>query len=421
MKVGFIGLGKLGLPVALAIHDNGHEVYAADAKAAVIEDIKHRRLKSADEDAERLLAKTRLQLLGTEAVVEAADVVFVAVQTPHEPELGGATRLPSYRRDFDYSHLREATATVAAAAARRRSPLTLAVISTVLPGTMERLVKPLLPANVALAYNPFFTAMGTTVRDFLNPELVLIGLDDGNPNGAKAQLQAFYRTLHDRPVFTTDLRTAELIKVAYNTFIGQKIVFANTMMELCHKLGADVDSLTEALSLAVDRIVSPRYLSGGMGDGGPCHPRDNVALSWLARELGLARDIFGDIMDTRERQTEWLADLIESCAGSLPIVLLGKAFKPGTSLIDGSPALLLASILRERGISFGHLDHHVDGGAPDVPQTPGLFFVATRHPEYPELDFPADSIVLDPWGYIPDRKHVRVIRIGRSTSSTDAA
>ena len=240
-------------------------------------------------------------------------------------------------------------------------------------------------------------------------------------NGARPHLEAFYRTLHDRPVFVTDLRTAELVKVAYNTFIGQKIVFANTMMEICHKLGADVDSLTRALSLANDRIVSPRYLTGGMGDGGPCHPRDNVALSWLARELGLAHDIFGDIMEARERQTEWLADLIEGHAGALPIVILGKAFKPDTPLVEGSPALLLASILRERGVSFTHFDQHVDGGDFDFPQEPSLFFVATRHPEYRSARFSSGSVVLDPWGYVADTEGVTVIRIGRPAAAPDQA
>jgi UDPglucose 6-dehydrogenase len=416
MKVGFIGLGKLGLPVALAAEDRGHEVYAWDRSPGVIAAIRERRLPSAEQDVRALLRRTQLRLIETEDVVKAAELVFIAVQTPHEPELGGASRLPSHRSDFDYSHLRDATAVVAAGATMRHSPVTVAVISTVLPGTIEREVKPLLPANVTLAYNPFFTAMGTTVRDFLNPELVLVGVDRADQNGSVALLERFYRTLHNRPVFNTDVRTAELIKLAYNTFVGQKIVFANTMMELSHRLGADVDSLTQALSLADQRIISPRYLTGGMGDGGPCHPRDNVALSWLARELGLSRDIFGEMMVTRERQTEWLADLIESHAESLPIVILGKAFKPGTPLVDGSPGLLLASILRERGLQFTQLDHYVDGGEPEIPQRPSLFFIATRHPEYRQARFPAGSVVLDPWGYVPDRASLEVVRIGRSSS-----
>lgn len=400
--------------MALAIDAKGHDVYGFDANPATLENVRRGRLVNPEQGAQEMLAGGGLRLAELADVVEAAEIVFVAVQTPHEAPLEGATRLPAYRRDFDYAHLRRAVEAVGTAARNQDKQLILAVISTVLPGTMEREVRPLVPTGVSLAYNPFFTAMGTTIQDFLHPELVLIGLDGPRRSAAQAELERFYATLHDRPIFTTDVRTAELIKVAYNTFIGQKIVFANTMMELCHKLGADVDALSEALGLARDRIISPRYLQGGMGDGGPCHPRDNIALSWLSREVDLSHDIFSDIMEAREHQTEWLAKLIEQRAGDLPIVILGKAFKPDTHLADGSPALLLASILRERGVEFAHRDHHVDGVHERLDEDPpSLFFIATRHAEYAAADFPRDSVVLDPWGYVPDRDGVTVVRIGR--------
>jgi UDPglucose 6-dehydrogenase len=400
--------------VALAINGQGHEVYACDASDAVLERIRRRQLPNHEQGAEELLARSGMQLVALERVVEEAEIVFVAVQTPHEPQLDGAGRLPDYRRDFDYSFLTRAVADVASAIRQLGKQPSLAIVSTVLPGTMEREIVPLLPAGVELAYNPSFTAMGTTIRDFLNPEFVLVGRDPASASRAGSCLERFYGTLHDRPLVTTDMRTAELIKVAYNTFIGQKIVFANAMMELCHKLGADVDQLSGALGLGGDRIISPRYLSGGMGDGGPCHPRDNIALSWLSRELDLAHDIFGEVMIAREHQTEWLADLIEQRADELPIVVLGKAFKPGTELTAGSPALLLARILSERGIEFVHHDGNVDDDdyrLDDGP--PSLFFIATRHPEYRDAAYPAGSVVLDPWGYVPDRKDVAVVRIGR--------
>jgi UDPglucose 6-dehydrogenase len=412
MNVGLVGLGKLGFPVALAIESKGHTVRGWDESPAVRERVRSRRFPHPEEGLGPLLERTRLELAPVEELVEFADIVFVAVQTPHEPRLGGSARLPSYRRDFDYSFLVGGVTSVVDAAARQAKRLTLAVISTVLPGTMEREVKPLLPSAVELAYNPSFTAMGTTIRDFLHPEFVLIGSDRAAEGDRP--LPRFYTTIHDRPVFETDIKTAELVKVAYNTFIGQKIVFANAMMEICHKVGADVDDLTTALGLARERIVSPRYLSGGMGDGGPCHPRDNIALSWLSAEADLSHDIFGDVMQAREDQTQWLADLIAERADGLPIVLLGKAFKPESNLTDGSPALLLASMLDERRIAFDHHDSRVDGDGPPIEQRPpSLFFVATRHPEYREAAFPRGSVVLDPWGYISDRDGVTVVRIGR--------
>jgi UDPglucose 6-dehydrogenase len=411
VNIGFVGLGKLGLPVALAMGSRGHRVLGWDESAGARADAAARRLPPGEAAPDGLAEGSDLSVAPLAAVVRESEIVFLAVQTPHEPALEGATRLPDHRSDFDYTYLGAAARAVGEAAAAQGASPTVAVISTVLPGTMDREVAPLLPDAVTLAYNPFFTAMGTTIADFLAPEFVLMGLNGGEGD---ATLTRFYRTIHDRPLFTTDIRTAELIKLAYNTFIGQKIVFANTMMEIAHKVGGNVDDVAGALALASDRIVSPRYLRGGMGDGGPCHPRDNIALSWLAERLDLSHDIFGDIMQAREHQAEWLADLIAERADGRPVVVLGKAFKPESHLTAGSPATLLASILEERGIAFDHHDGHVDGAGPPIEERPpSLFFVATSHREYREASFPRDSVVLDPWGCIADQDGVEVVRIGR--------
>ncbi|MEA2309356.1 MAG: hypothetical protein QOI65_1642 [Thermoleophilaceae bacterium] len=411
MNIGFVGLGKLGLPVAYAMGSRGHRVLGWDESAEARAEAEARRLPPGEHAPEGLAEGSNVSVAPLEEVVREAEIVFLAVQTPHEPALDGATRLPDHRSDFDYSYLAAAARSIAAAAGAQGASPTLAVISTVLPGTMEREVAPLLPDGMALAYNPFFTAMGTTIADFLAPEFVLIGVAD---EVGDADLARFYRTIHDRPLFTTDVRTAELTKLAYNTFIGQKIVFANTMMEIAHKVGGNVDDLTGALALASERIVSPRYLRGGMGDGGPCHPRDNIALSWLSERLDLSHDIFGDIMEAREHQAEWLADLIAERADGRPVVVLGKAFKPESHLTAGSPATLLAAILEERGIAFDHHDAHVDGAGPPIDERPpSLFFVATGHREYQEASFPPGSVVLDPWGCIADQAGVEVVRIGR--------
>lgn len=354
MKVGFIGLGKLGLPVALAAEAAGHEVSGYDVNPAIQEILKTRELPYLEEGAPALLKHTQLQWRDPDELAEWADLVFVAVQTPHQPKYEGTTRLPDNRADFDYGHLWNAIASVSDAKL-------IVVISTVLPGTMEREVFSDPDIQVPpdrLLYNPFFIAMGTTIPDFRDPEFVLVGTDGAHPG----PLREFYAEIHSRPLFVTTIKTAELTKVAYNTFIGLKIAFANTMMELCEKTGADADDLVDALSLADRRLLSPAYLRGGMGDGGGCHPRDNIALSWLAREVGLSYDLFESLMVCREKQTEWLAGLIETEAVRSeefvykPIEILGKAYKPETNLTFGSPAILLANILREQDIPFEHTD-----------------------------------------------------------------
>jgi len=350
-----IGLGKLGLPVALAIEAAGHEVAGYDPSPVVQQIRETRVLPYVEEGAQELLENTRMQFMEPEEIAEWADLIFVAVQTPHQPEFEGTTRLTDDREDFNYSFLTEALVSA------KEAKGTLVVISTVLPGTLQRITQDgLLGFSDRLLYNPFFIAMGTTIPDFRNPEFVLVGTDGAHPG----TLREFYATIHDRPVFVTTVKTAELTKVAYNTFIGLKIAFANTMMELCEKTGADVDDLVDALSLADRRIISSAYLRGGMGDGGGCHPRDNIALSWLARETGLSYDLFGALMECREKQTEWLADLVTREAWNgipddvdhKPIEVLGKAYKPNTALTVGSPSTLLANILREEGMQFTHTD-----------------------------------------------------------------
>lgn len=339
MRVGFVGLGKLGLPVALAIEAAGHEVRGWDVSPEVLKILITRQLPYREEGAQALLHGTKIEVNPPEALAGWADLIFVAVQTPHQPKYEGVTRLPDTRANFDYEHLIAALQSVDGA----RCPVV--VISTVLPGTLD-----LIGATHVL-YNPFFIAMGTTIPDFRQPEFVLVGTDGAVPQ----PLIDFYKTIHDRPVFVTTIKTAELTKVAYNTFIGLKIAFANTMMELCEKTGADVDDLVDALSLADRRIVSTAYMRGGMGDGGGCHPRDNIALSWLARKVGLSYDLFHALMECRERQTDWLADLIPDGTE-----VMGKAYKPETNLTVGSPAALLGNILQESGVVFTHTDPYVE-------------------------------------------------------------
>jgi UDPglucose 6-dehydrogenase len=370
---------------------------------------------------EPLLRSSRMRFGPIEDLVRHAEIIFVAVQTPHDPRYEGVTRLEQERVDFDYTYLKQAAKTVADAVLNNGEDKIVVIISTVLPGTVRREILPLLNDRVKLCYNPFFIAMGSTIRDFLESEFVLFGVED--PAVAE-KVRHFYGTLHNRPFYETNIENAELIKVMYNTFISMKICFANTIMEICHKTpGCDADAVTHALALGTQRLLSPRYLRGGMGDGGGCHPRDNIALSWLSRKLNLSFDWFESVMLCRENQTEWLAQLIEEhhqrreyrhkVAG-----IYGKSFKAGTNLTVGSPATLLANILTERGFEVKLHDPHVDL-EPCPFDTPGVYFVATNHKEFadPAWRFPEGSVVLDPWRYIPPHKNVEVIHIGANPTS----
>lgn len=405
MNIGFIGLGKLGLPCALALEAKGHNVCGFDIDPKVKDILETKVLPYKEIWAQEHLNTSNIRFCDVEEVVKNSEIIFVPIQTPHDPLYEGCTRIPETRVDFDYTWLKQGIENLSQVVDKFGEDKVVVIISTVLPGTIEKEIRPLLSKKIKLCYNPFFIAMGTTMKDFLNPEFVLFGVDD---DSAAKKAESLYRTLHDRPFFKTSIKNAELIKVSYNTFIGMKIVFINTIMEICHKIGADVDAVSDALSLANERIISNKYLRGGMGDGGGCHPRDNIALSWLARELNLSHDFFEDLMKAREDQTEWLATLMEQY--ELPKVILGKAFKPETSLTTGSPSTLLFNILKERGHSVKFYDPYVDGENPKFDQS--VFLIGTRHEEFKNWKFPKGSVVIDPHRYIPDQDGIKVIRVG---------
>ena len=405
MNIGFVGLGKLGLPVALAVEDKGHKVFGFDISPSVEEILTTKKLPYREEGAQELLEATQINFCDLDRVVTESEIIFVPVQTPHDPDYEGITRLPDDRVDFDYQYLKSAMKDLSQAVERQDQKKVVIIISTVLPGTVEKEILPILCDNVQLCYNPFFIAMGTTITDFLFPEFILFGVDDTE---AADKAEEFYKTINSALFFKTSIRNAELTKVAYNTFIGMKIVFANTIMEICHKTGGQSDEVSKALGLATKRLVSDAYMRGGMGDGGGCHPRDNIALSWLSRELDLSYDWFESVMLARERQTEWLADLMESY--SLPKVILGKAFKPETNLTTGSPSILLKNILLERGHTVQMYDPYLDEKTPDF--GPSVFLIGTMHQQFKSFEFPRGSIVLDPWRFIPEIDGVEVIPVG---------
>ena len=422
MNIGFIGLGKLGLPCALAVESRGHKVIGYDPSEQVKDIIDTKKLQYQEIWAQEHLDKSKIEIKSMEEVVGESEIIFVPIQTPHDPLYEGITRLPDERVDFDYTYLKKGIKDLSEEIWHQQSKKVVIIISTVLPGTIRREIKPLIESNpyFKLCYNPFFIAMGTTMRDFLHPEFVLFGHDD---DWALKKTKKFYKTITHAPVFETTIENAELIKVLYNTFISTKLAFSNTVMEMCHKLpNTNCDDVMNALSLGTKRILAESYWSGGMGDGGGCHPRDNIALSWLSRELNLSYDWFDNIMKQREKQTEWLCDLIEEtsfkykgCTDGYPILILGKSFKPETNITTGSPSILLKNILEERGHKQVTMwDPYVDTHKLLTGEEPMIYFIGTKHPDFTSYSYNQGSIIIDPWRYIPDQNNCEVIYIGDS-------
>ena len=328
-KIGFIGLGKLGMPCAEAIRKKGFHVAGydiAERRSDLVE------MRESIED----LCRDR-------------DIVFVATPTPHEQGYDGT--LPTSEKepmDFNYDSLKKVLEKCNKNMGVTQS---LVLISTVLPGTIRRELAPLV-TNVKLLYNPYLIAMGTVADDMINPEMIMIGTKKGVYETAyRAQhLESFYNQVCDnfpRIEFGT-WEEIEAMKIFYNTFISNKIALVNMIQDVAQKLGhMDVDKVTQALAKSTQRIVSPAYMKAGMGDGGACHPRDNIALRWLSKNLDLGYDLFEGIMTARERQAESMAK--EILKHGKNIWFSSDSYKPNTNLVDGSYSLLVQYYVNKHG------------------------------------------------------------------------
>ena len=166
MNIGFIGLGKLGLPCALAIESRGHKVVGYDPSDQVKEIIDTKKLKYQEVNAQGFLDKSKIEIKSVEEVVKHSEIIFVPIQTPHGKKFEGTTKIPDEREDFDYTYLKQGLKDLDEELIKQNKEMVVIVISTVLPGTIRREILPDLSTYIKLCYNPFFIAMGTTIDDF---------------------------------------------------------------------------------------------------------------------------------------------------------------------------------------------------------------------------------------------------------------
>jgi UDPglucose 6-dehydrogenase len=406
MQIGFIGLGKLGMPCAETMSAH-YDVTGYDIDPKTSHKI-----------------KISNNLRGA---VAGKQIVFVAVQTPHDPDYDGSqpiTHLPN--KDFDYTVVKDVLNQINAWA----SPDQLIVlISTVLPGTVRRELRPCI-TNARFIYNPYLIAMGSVEWDMINPEMVIIGTQDGSETGDAKQLIEFYQPLmqNDPRYVVGTWDEAESIKIFYNTFISTKIGLVNMIQDVAMKNGnINVDVVTDALANSTIRIISPKYMRAGMGDAGPCHPRDNIALRWLAENLHLGYDIFDTVMHAREQQAKNLARFLKriQIEKNLPIFIMGKAYKPDVDYCDGSYSLLIGHYLDEIQAKYFYIDP-LTGDQPPFDAVPVIAFLAhNREITYGYTGKQNDqefyckiepgSTIVDPWRKYPVKSNCyEVIHYGNT-------
>ena len=409
-KIGFVGLGKLGLDCAEVFAEQhevrGYDIYPRTSNSVRVCDISE--------------------------VVNESEWIFIAVPTPHAEGYDGS--VPSSHmtpKDFGHDAVIDAINKVNQYATSSKK---VVLISTVLPGTTRKYFYPILDSKHQFLYNPYLIAMGSVKWDMVNPEMIMIGTEDGNPNALAGELVDIYGTIMQNDpryeIGTWD--ECEAIKIFYNTFISAKVGLVNMVQDFAMKIGnINVDVVTNALARSTMRIMGPKYMTAGMGDAGACHPRDNIALRWLAQEYEIGYDLFDTVMHAREIQAKNLALFLVDQAkkSGLPIAIHGKAYKPEVPYCIGSYSTLVGFYIKEAGYNVQYLDPLADDPTDVVESLSGpsvLLWAHNRKITYeytgdqldtqPYCEIPMGSVIVDPWRKMTSLGGYTIVHYGNTRS-----
>ena len=348
MKISVLGLGKLGAPLAAVLASKGFPVIGTDLNPAFIDAIKGGNAPVDEPRLQELIEANRDRLSATPdaaAAVAETDVTFVIVPTPSDPS-----------GRFSNRFILSAIESVGAGLRKKAGYHVVVVTSTVMPGSTGGEIRAALEAHsgrsvgdaLGLCYNPEFIALGSVVRDMLTPDMILIGESDKK---AGDLLERIYdKSCDNKPIIRRmNFVNAELTKIAVNTYVTTKISYANMLADICDRIpGADVDVVTRAIGC--DSRIGTKYLRGATGYGGPCFPRDNVALAAFARSLGARAELAEATESLNRYQIERVLGAIQArYDGTGPVGVLGLAYKPDTSVVDRSQGLGLVERLIDEG------------------------------------------------------------------------
>jgi UDPglucose 6-dehydrogenase len=441
-RLAVIGLGKLGAPMAAVFAAKGFEVVGVDLTQANVDAVNEGRAPVDEAQLQEFIDRSRGRLRATADfadAIAASDISFVIVPTPsgrddffvNDYVIDAVTRIGAVLRQTQHDHL-------------------VVITSTVMPGSTDGVIRDALEqssgrtvgVDVGLCYSPEFIALGSVVRDLLNPDMVLIG-ECSEEYGAL--LERVYRatTESDPSVQRMAFVNAEICKIAVNTFVTTKISYANMLADLCdHLPGADVDAITGALG--ADTRIGPKYLRGAVAYGGPCFPRDNKAFAALARTLGVPFGIAEATDQINDYQVERLLGAVSATVSrGGRVAVLGLSYKTGTGVFEKSQGLALARALMGEGYRVALADpQSAEGAAAVLGRDVEAFaefapaiascdaaVITTPWPAIREV--PASAFqrasgpvpVIDPWGLLKDTplaKVARLISLGRGAAPAAA-
>ena len=348
MNISVVGLGKLGLCTAACFASKGHRVTGVEKNTDFVDKLQSRCCPIDETGLEGLLENCRDNLTVTSDIsiaVRDSDITLIIVPTPSKSD-----------GRFTNEYVEAVLRSIGPEIRTKDSFHVVDVVSTVMPGSCEQQFRSLLEKlsgkvcgeDFGLVYNPEFIALGSVVRDFLNPDMVLVGASDERSAAIIKELYAL--TCDNSPeIVCMSLVNAEITKLSLNCFVTMKISYANELASICERIpGADVDVVTNAIG--ADSRIGKKYLKGGLGFGGPCFPRDNLAFQGFAEDAGIQAKLSPQVVSVNRSVVDRLYSIVsERFSKGSKVAVLGLSYKPGTCIIEESQSIMLAQKLIESG------------------------------------------------------------------------
>lgn len=338
--VSVVGLGKLGLGLALCMASSGIETLGVDVNERVVDNINSGKTPLVEPQYQELIDELGEKFQATQGhreAIEKTDTTFILVATPSIGDGRFSNRYIKSALKSLSEHLKDS----------EKENHLFVISSTVVPGSTEKTFIPIieqysgrkLNEGFTIAFDPDFVALGNVVKDFQNPDLVIVG---ESCKEAGDRVEAIHKQMckNDPPIYRMSLISGEVAKVSLNAYITLKISFANSVANLCEKIpGADVDAITSALG--ADKRISPYYFRGGLAFGGTCFPRDTKAFATISNLHDVSPVLIEAVEQVNINQNKHLTEVISShLQEEKKVSFLGVAFKDNTPVIEESPAIV---------------------------------------------------------------------------------
>lgn len=439
MEISVIGLGKLGLCTAAYFASKGHKVIGVDKNKYFVRELRQKHCTIRETGLAKLLDRAWDNFEVTTSLTDAvlhSDVTLIIVPTPSKPD-----------DKFSNGYVEGVLRRIGPVLASKDNFHVVDVVSTVMPGSCEKFFKPLLEElsgkvcgeGFGLVYNPEFIALGSIIQDFSRPDMVLIGASDEKSAGMVKEL--YVSSCENQPhIATMSLLNAEITKLSLNCFLTTKISFANELANICERIpGADVDEITEAIG--ADSRIGAKYLRAGLGFGGTCFPRDNLAFQAFTKEAGYEPKLSKATVAINDAMVDKLFEIIEAkVAERKHIALLGLSYKPNTHITEESQSIMLAEKLIDSGYAVTVYDPAALDNAKDVlgdkvrycndpyecVDGSDAIVLLTKWPEFRDLDWnkveknvKEGAVLLDSWRELKNEKLTKLDYVGLGLGCTE--